>query len=196
MSTYYEKIFEKNSYNVKDAVSKSRAWFQQQRTLLARQAIEPMRLVKASSEKNTTVVRPGEMYLFMYDPKTKDTLPYWDQFPLVFPFRKLPDGFIGLNLHYLPYQLRIRLLDRLLEYKNNNKFDETTRLKFSWNIIQGVSKLKIAEPCVHRYLTSHLKSPMKRIDSADWASALMLPVERFVGASRQQVWSESFTRGV
>ena len=185
----YTKIFEKNRYNIKDAVSKSRAWFQQQITLMNKQQIQAMSLIKSSGEKNTTAVRPGELYLFMYDPKTQDSLPYWDQFPLVFPFRKLPDGFIGLNMHYLPYQLRIKLLDRLMEYKNNSKYDETTRLKLSWNLIQSTSRLKIAEPCIHRYLISHLKSPMKRIDSADWASAMMLPVERFIGASRQQVWS-------
>ena len=173
---------------------KSRAWFQQQMTLLGKQSIQPMRMIKSSSEKNTTRVLPGQMYLFMYEPKTQDSLPYWDQFPLVFPFRKLPDGFIGLNMHYLPYPLRIKLLDRLMEFKNNNRLDETTKLKFSWNLIQGISRLRIAEPCVHRYLMSHLKSPMKRVDSADWASALMLPVERFVGASRQQVWSESTSR--
>ena len=194
MSTYYEKIFEKNRYNARDAAMKSRAWFQQQMTLLGKQSIQPMRMIKSSSEKNTTRVLPGQMYLFMYEPKTQDSLPYWDQFPLVFPFRKLPDGFIGLNMHYLPYPLRIKLLDRLMEFKNNNRLDETTKLKFSWNLIQGISRLRIAEPCVHRYLMSHLKSPMKRVDSADWASALMLPVERFVGASRQQVWSESTSR--
>ena len=194
MSTYYEKIFEKNRYNARDAAMKSRAWFQQQMTLLGKQSIQPLRMIKSSSEKNTTRVIPGQMYLFMYDPKTQDSLPYWDQFPLVFPFRKLPDGFIGLNMHYLPYPIRIKLLDRLMEFKNNNRLDETTKLKFSWNLIQGISRLKPAEPCVHRYLMSHLKTPMKRIDSADWASAMMLPVERFVGASRQQVWSESTSR--
>ena len=49
---------------------------------------------------------PGGLYLFQYDAKHKDTLPYWDKLPLVFPFRKVPDGFYGLNLHYLPYGLR------------------------------------------------------------------------------------------
>ena len=190
MSTY-TKIFEKNRYNAKDAVLKSRAWFQQQVTLMNKQQIQPMSLIKSSPDKNTMGVKPGELYLFMYDPKTQDSLPYWDQFPLVFPFRKLKDGFIGLNMHYLPYALRIRLLDRLMEYKTNSKYDETTRLKLSWGLIQSASRLKIAEPCVHRYLTSHLKSPMKRIDSAHWATAMMLPVERFVGSSRQKVWART-----
>ena len=30
----------------------------------------------------------GNMYLFAYDPKHKDTLPYYDRFPLIFPINK------------------------------------------------------------------------------------------------------------
>jgi len=34
-------------------------------------------------------VEPGGMYMFLYDPKTKAKLPYFDRFPLIFPFNKL-----------------------------------------------------------------------------------------------------------
>jgi hypothetical protein len=112
-------------------------------------------------------------------------------FPLVFPFKKMKDGFIGLNLHYLPYPMRIQLLERLMDFKTNSLMNENTRLKYSWNMIQGVSRFKIAEPCVHRYLADHLQSPMKKIDASDWATALLLPVEKFVGASKRTVWSDS-----
>ena len=71
------------------------------------------------------------LYMYMYDPKLKATLPYYDRFPLVFPFSKTPDGFIGLNMHYLPYQLRMVLLDRLLTFRTNARMDETTRLRYS-----------------------------------------------------------------
>lgn len=190
MGTYTD-VFNKNHYQLKDAVARSQTWFQQQSRLLGKQQIQPLRLIKSEPQRNARHIIPGEMYLFAYDAKTQDKLPYWDMFPLVFPFRKLQDGFIGLNMHYLPHALRARLLDRLMEFKTNSAMDETTRLRYSWSTIQGVSKFKIAEPCIHRYLTSHLQSPLKRIDSQDWTTALLLPVERFVGASKQQVWTES-----
>jgi len=159
--------------------------------MLGGQRIAPMTLIRSDSSKNVTKIIPGEMYLFAYDPKLKDTLPYWDMYPLVFPFRRLPDGFIGLNMHYLPYMLRARILDRLMSYATNKTMDQTTRLKFSWATIQSASKLQLAESCVHRYLLSNVKSPFKRIESAHWATALMLPVEKFVGSSKQRVWTES-----
>jgi hypothetical protein len=42
----------------------------------------------------------GRMYFYYYDPKTKDTLPYYDKFPLVIPIERYSDGFLGLNLHF------------------------------------------------------------------------------------------------
>ena len=57
-----------------------------------------------SSEKfrKTNQFRLGGLYFFYYDPKTKDSLPYYDTFPLVLALERYNDGFLGLNLHYLP----------------------------------------------------------------------------------------------
>ena len=64
----------------------------------------------------TSKIEPGNMYMFMYDPKLKETLPYYDTFPLCLPFDSAPGGFIGLNLHYLPPLQRAVLLGNLLDY--------------------------------------------------------------------------------
>lgn len=190
MSTF-EQIFKKNQYNLNDAVTKSRSWFQQQALLLGKQNIAPLRMINSDASKNVNRIIPGELYLFAYDAKTQDKLPYWDMFPLVFPFRRMRDGFLGLNMHYLPYHARVQLLDRLMEFSTNKRLNENTRLKYSWATIQGTSRLQIAEPCVKRYLLEHVQTPFKRIPAQDWATAMMLPVERFVGAGKQRVWSES-----
>ena len=44
----------------------------------------------------------GRLNMFIYDPKLKKKLPYYDTFPLVLPLEKYNDGFLGLNFHYLP----------------------------------------------------------------------------------------------
>lgn len=132
--------------------------------------------------------------MFAYDPKFKETLPYYDMFPLVLPFRKMDEGFLGLNLHYLPYVYRARLLDALLHYKTNQNMDERTKLKFNWQVLSGASKLKAAMPCVKHYLYEHVQSPFKAIHITDWATAICLPVEQFEGASKAQVWKESIAR--
>lgn len=186
----YTKVFEKNKYDIRIA-RRSWAWFQGQvKNLADDPKINAPGLINARAEKNRQAgsIVPGEMYLFRYDAKHKDTLPYWDQFPLIFPFRKVEDGFYGLNMHYLHYRIRIILLDRLMDFRTNSKLDERTKLKFSWQLISGLSRYELAKPTVHRYLTKHVKSPLKKIDSDDWVTAMMLPVESFQNASKEDVW--------
>jgi len=184
-------VFERNQYDLKTSVKKSRSWFEQQVLLMTKQQITPPRVLAGNPDQLATRVLPGHLYMFLYDPKTKVDLPYYDRFPLVFPFRKTPDGFIGLNMHYLPYQLRIQLLDNLLVFANNQRFDETTRIKYSWALIDGVSKYKAAQPCIKQYLSGHVRSQFRQVTSSDWATAMLLPVERFVGASKQEIWADS-----
>lgn len=192
----YRKIFDKYRFKPHIAAQKSRAWFHDQVSLLRAENVTATQLITDDKKRNRTanMMIPGEMYLFGYEAKHKDTLPYWDMFPLIFPFKKLEDGFMGLNMHYLPYPMRIELLDRLMEFRSNSRLDATTRLKFSWQVIKGVSHLKAAEPCVHRYLYTHVRTQLKTISANDWVTALLLPVEKFVGESKQKVWSISARR--
>jgi hypothetical protein len=183
--------FERNKYDLKTAATKSRGWFSQQLLRLSKQRITPQSLMRENSGDMKARIIPGNLYMFAYDPKLKDTLPYYDKFPLVFPYASVPGGFMGLNMHYLPYQLRIRLLDRLMVFKNNDKMDSTTRIKYSWALIAGVSKFKLAEPCIKHYLLPHVKTSFKKIDSKDWATAMLLPVERFSKATKENVWKDS-----
>lgn len=184
-------IFEKNKYNLDDVSRKSRAWFEQQVLLLSRKRLTPNKVIQSDPQQLRAQVFPGFLYMFAYDPKFKETLPYYDMFPMVFPFRKVPGGFFGLNLHYLPYPLRVTLLDRLMTFANNEKMDQTTKIKYSWQMIDGVSRYNLAQPCVKHYLNDHVRSPFRLVEASDWATAMMLPVERFQGATKEQVWTES-----
>lgn len=185
-----QDIFDKTRYDY-SIVKKSKTWFDQQANLLAGRGVTPNKILGNRASALTTTIKPGNLYMFFYDPKFKDSLPYYDRFPMVFPWKKTPDGFMGLNLHYLPYPLRIRLMDKLLQFKTNSKMDETTRLRFSWSLLDGAARFAPAKPCVKHYLKDHLKSPLIKIDSQDWPTAMMMPVERFVGASKQKVWQDS-----
>ena len=190
-----QDIYDKYRFD-KSIAKKSQLWFDQQVLLLSKKRITPNMIINNDPKdvKSANALMPGKLYMYYYNPKLKDELPYYDRFPLVFPFRKLEDGWLGLNMHYLPHRLRLVLMDRLLMFANNDKWNASTKLKFSWHLIDGVAKFNLAKPCVKRYLTSHVMSPLVNVQSADWATAMMLPVERFVGASKEQVWAESKIR--
>jgi hypothetical protein len=139
----------------------------------------------------TNRIITGEMYLFAYDPKTKEDLPYYDRFPLVFPFRRVTGGFYGINMHYLPPLLRAKLMDALYDTINNDKMDETTRLRINYRILQSAAKFRFFEPCVKHYLNNHVKSRFLKVDPTQWDVALFLPLERFAKANKLRVYADS-----
>lgn len=126
----------------------------------------------------------GKMYFFYYDPKHKDKLPVYDKFPLVFPIERYKDGFLGLNLHYLGTGERQALLDQLTAYKTNNKFNETTKLRLSYDLLASTKKLNsLARPCIKRYLFGHVRSKFIEVTANEWSNAINLPVQMFVTKS-------------
>lgn len=189
-STDLASIFDRYRYD-RSIYQKSNTWFQQQVLLLQKRRFTPQQILKERRAASSSRIIPGNLYMFLYEAKNKETLPYWDRFPLVFPFRSVQGGFYGLNFHYLPYKIRVDLLNRLLQYKSNDKFDETTKLRYSWGLINGVSKFRAAEPCVKHYLYEQVRSPFAKVDSQDWVTAMMLPVESFVGANKNKVWQDT-----
>ena len=130
----------------------------------------------------------GKLNMFFYDPKHKKTLPYYDTFPLVLPLEVYTDGFLGINMHYLPIPLRIKLLDKLVDYSNNTRFDETTRLVVDYSKLKSI---RLIRPTIHKYLSGYTKSQFRRIDADEFTIATLLPVQRFKKASSTEVWKES-----
>ena len=133
----------------------------------------------------------GDLYAYYYKPKHMMTLPYYDMFPLILPVEKYSDGFLGINFHYLYPKERAVLLDQLMRFANNKNMDETTRIKLSYQSLGSFTRYKRAKPCLHRYLTSFMKSQMVLVPPADWGTALFLPVERFRKMNKTMVWAES-----
>ena len=91
-------------------------WLKQNANKLNR--VSPIKLMQ-DNENTTRTMQMGKMYMFFYDPKHKATLPYYDRFPLVIPIERYPDGFLGLNMHYLAPKLRLSLLEGLMKIRNN-----------------------------------------------------------------------------
>ena len=139
--------------------------------------------------KTTSMI--GKMYFYFYDPKTKDSMPYYDQFPLVIPIEKYNDGFLGLNLHYIHPKHRMILLDKLSDTMSNDTYDEKTKLKINYRYLAAASRIFEANPCIKRYLFTQIESRFLEITADEWDIAAMLPVESFVGATTSKVYADS-----
>ena len=151
----------------------------------------PKQLLTKQSDRMVTAITVGRMYLFMYDPKMKEELPYYDRFPLIFPFRRVKGGFYGINMHYLPHMMRAKLMDNLHTLANNQNYDDSTKLRLSYQLLHKASKFRYFEPCVKHYLNTQVRTRFLWVPADQWETALFLPLERFVGATKQQVWRDS-----
>ena len=115
----------------------------------------------------------------------------WDTFPLVIPLGPAKGGFLGLNLHYLPPVLRAKFLDSLMETTTNNKFDETTKFKITYERLKAASNLKYFKPCIKHYLTDHVRSRFAKVDSPEWEIATFLPTASWQKSTGAKVYSAS-----
>lgn len=130
----------------------------------------------------------GSMMHYVYDPKWKEELPHWDKFPLVIPIETYKDGFLGLNLHYLPPLLRGKLFDVLME--NTKKYKGATVMAVNYSILKQIAKNTYFERCIKRYLTTHIVSRIVVINEAEWEKVVFLPTQQFQKQSARVVWGQ------
>jgi hypothetical protein len=174
---------------VKSHTKKSLNWFRDRVTAMT--SVNRNKLLSDSALNTVNTPLIGRMFMYFYDPKHKKTLPFYDRFPLIIMVDKAPGGFYGLNLHYLEPKLRARFFDKLLEYSNNDKYDKSTRLKMSYDLLKGATKLKAFKPCYKHYLTKHIKSKISEVPASEWEVAIFLPTEQFKKNSKDAVWKNS-----
>lgn len=146
-----------------------------------------------AEDEITLASRPliGSMNMFFYDPKHKETLPFYDRFPLAILVGPAPKGFYGINLHYLPVALRARFLDGLMDITNNKKYDDSTKFEVTYNMLQASSKLRYFKPCYKHYLTAHVKSRFARVSAPEWEIATFLPTASWEKASQSTIYKAS-----
>ena len=122
--------------------------------MLARENLTPQKVISGNTDQVTTTVLPGYLYMYLYDPKLKETLPYYDRFPLVFPIERYKDGFLGLNLHYLGVNERIAILNKLKQFASAKNLTEKSRLRLSYELLVRTKNVAALSPCIKRYLVS------------------------------------------
>lgn len=127
-----------------------------------------------------TVTKPeiGKMYFYGYDPKYKETLPLYDRLPLIIPIEHYNNGWLGMNLHYLPPRARYRFLQELLKI-SGKKISKGAKMELSYKLLKPIATSKLFKPTIHRYLASHVVTPISEVDATDWEAVVFLPTARW-----------------
>ena len=160
-------------------------WYRQKvQDLLPKPQVRQM--IREGVKNQKVTVRPnfGTMNLFYYRPKGAAKLPYYDVFPLVIPIgRRLNDGFVGLNFHYLSVPQRWLLLERLSMFQVPSELDSFDTgegagdaMALFWSKIR---RKRGVRPIVKRYLTKNIRSRFLKIELSEMLIALSIPMERF-----------------
>lgn len=134
----------------------------------------------------------GKMFTYDYsNPKYKDSLPYFDRFPLILYIGPGTKGsFYGLNLHYLPPMARAVFFDNLLRVSSSPAYSAQGKIRLTYNLLNGSRKLKMFQPCFKKYLFSHVRGKIIEIPYTDWEKVLFLPIQ-FAKSKNSAVWSDS-----
>jgi hypothetical protein len=138
--------------------------------------ISAARLMRSGKLKNAPTF--NKLHFFRYDPKLKAVLPYYDTFPLVMPIQSAPGGFLGINFHYLPIPLRMRLLETL----------DKKGFRGNYSKLKNIREIK---PTLKHYLRRQFVSGFLELEEDDYAPSIFMPVAQFRKASASQVWRDS-----
>ena len=93
----------------------------------------------------------GKYYIFEYDPKFKDQLKTWDQFPLIHVMEFKKGNVLGANLHHVNTKSRLTAI-------NNNRFPEST---------------------LRYYIPKNADSIFFEVDDLDVTKLSQFPLEKF-----------------
>lgn len=204
---YIRKYRQHFGAEAKRNIRRSHVWFMERVSKDAN--LTPQHMLKAFAENKRPVqgVRymVGRMFYFKYDALTKDELPYWDMYPLVFFFNFAKGDGInfgergvtylwGLNLHYLPPKLRLLVFEDLIKLRNERAYRSKTRLRLTWDALKRFANHPLYEHCVKLYRADRFRSQLYEIEPQYWEVVLFMRTARFQKQSQASVWKDARMR--
>ena len=146
----------------------------------------------------------GFIYTLAYDPKLKETLPFYDKVPLFCPIKILPDRILALNFHFLPPKQREAFLNEYYNsllssaekygYEDLNDVPESQLSAWCQDIITDVYLMATSSPgnylraCVRTYLYSHILSRISPIDINEWDDVANTILPKFAKKSSSEIY--------
>ena len=182
-STYESILHNSTPYDLNQMQTQSATWFREELNRIKKNRYNKYQFILRGKQDTTKRLEIGKMYMFEYFPKHADTLPVWDRYPLVLPFNTMPNGFIAINFHYLPYRIRAWLLSKLVKVAN----EKTNKVRVNWQILKGLSRANVGAYATHRYLINHITSPFRMVRIEDYPKAIMLPLAGWYGEAQSMV---------
>ena len=142
-------------------------------------------ILEDKSFRQSNTLKAGAMCMFQYDPMNKETLPFYDTMPLIFPVSvwKSSEGhkiLSGINLHYLPPLLRQKIFLVILDMQRTKNLN--------WNVLKKIAESKLFEHALKNYRMDYMMSRFIIVPEDSMELVLFLPLARFKKGSAKQAW--------
>lgn len=171
-----------NKYN-REAIN----WYKQQ---VSKIQVGRMQLLSDNQIYQHTKPGVGRFCFFFYSAKgyQEGTLPYYDTSPMSLILGAHGKYVEGLNFHYIPLDLRVKLFQEILAIEGGFLSDQQ-KFTATYETIKAVGNLY--KPCYKQYLLSHIKSQAVWVPIDSSLISIFLPVANFKGASQTKVYADS-----
>lgn len=135
---------------------------------------------------SNSLLIPGKIYTFAYDPKYKDKLSFYDNRPINFILGhqepaegKIPNAF-GINLSFIPPKIRSAILDEIRrvfgtmiiqpneEAIRKGKISSIRKMPIDYDLVKMMLAKSGFEFALRSYIYDRMKTPPQIIDYHEW----------------------------
>jgi len=132
--------------------------------------------------KRNRMMTAGNILVFRYsDPKYKEKLKFYDEHPVIMVLEKRNsyNNLFGVNLHYLPLQIRIKFLKYVLK-RNKARIHKKQRVVFTYDLAYDfLKRTGYHKTALHSYIPSRIDA-MVKVDYPEWKHVASLDSAKFV----------------
>lgn len=136
--------------------------------------------------KSFAKMRLGQLFLMVYDPKWKHELPFYDVLPMYVLLAKKGDRMLGLNLHYLPYIVRVNVARELMKHSSWGKRIQYKDVKAAFEASKA--PIGMLYLCIRTYLYSHIRSEIKEFHSQNFESIIQEVMPKFKKEDEETIY--------
>ena len=127
----------------------------------------------------------GQVLIFRYKASSRTKI--YDKYPLVLVIGKTENGFMGLNIHYVPPRDRLKLILLMNSLVYDTQDNQKIRIKIFSLLTKNVFA-KYTNVILNKYNTKNIMGKVKITTPEEWTNFAFLPV--FKGINPTELYSE------
>lgn len=157
------------------------------RQLTKQQSAQQIRKFTSSlkSLDRSTDFKPGNLLIYRYKAKFDEFI--YDKRPMILVLSVSKSYTLGLNFHWIPFNMRLWLVKYILR-KNKANIQSGKGISFSYKKIKPLLKKMNYAPCIRLYINSNISPKGVVLPPDRLIEAAQLQMEMFTGVPEDRLW--------